>query len=228
MLAGCALIAAASLVYFDAETVPPFVIEKLPVRFETLWLVSLRLHVASALASFPLCLLLATRTLQRRLTLHRWLGRTTGVLVLLALVPSGVVLSFDAKGGPAVTAGFLLSAAIVAGCMVLGILAARRRQLVAHRRAMRHVVAQMSVAVTSRAMLMALDARAVDPDIAYVVALWLPVLGSAAVVEVLSLRAPWVWRSWSTIRERVRRVVISPFASVHPRGVVSSVPRLGR
>lgn len=228
MLAGCALIAAASLVYFDAETVPPFVIEKLPVRFETLWLVSLRLHVASALASFPLCLLLATRTLQRRLTLHRWLGRTTGVLVLLALVPSGVVLSFDAKGGPAVTAGFLLSAAIVAGCMVLGILAARRRQLVAHRRAMRHVVAQMSVAVTSRAMLMALDARGVDPDIAYVVALWLPVLGSAAVAQVLSLRAPWVWRSWSTIRERVRRVVISPFASVRPRGVVSSVPRLGR
>jgi hypothetical protein len=228
MLAGCALIAAASLVYFDFETLPPFAIEKLPVRFETLWLVSLRLHVASALVTFPLCLLLATRTLQRRLTLHRWLGRATGVLVLLALVPSGVVLSFDAKGGPVVTAGFLLSAGIVAGAMVLGTLAARRRELVAHRRAMRHVVAQMSVAVTSRALLMALDARGIDPDIAYVVALWLPVLGSAAAVEIMSLRAPWVWRSWSIIQERVRRVAISSFASVRPRGVESSVARLGR
>jgi hypothetical protein len=180
------------------------------------------------LVTFPLCLLLVTRTLQRRLTLHRWLGRTTGALVLLALVPSGVVLSFDAKGGPIVTAGFLLSAGIVAGCMVWGTLAARRRELVKHRRAMRHVVAQMSVAVTSRALLMALDARGVDPDTAYVVALWLPVLGSAAVVEIMSLRALGAWLSWFTVQERIRRVAISPFAGVRPRGIVSSVPRLGR
>jgi hypothetical protein len=93
---------------------------------------------------------------------------------------------------------------------------------------MRHVVAQMSVAVTSRALLMALDARGVDPDTAYVIALWLPVLGSAAVVEVMSLRALGAWLSWFTVQERMRRVAISPFASMRPRGIVSSVARLGR
>ena len=66
MWVGSVLIAASSLAYFDFATLPPFVIEKLPVRFEALWLASLRVHVASALLSFPLCLLLVTRWLQRR------------------------------------------------------------------------------------------------------------------------------------------------------------------
>jgi len=181
MLVGAAFITASSLAYFDLETLPPFVVEKLPVRFESLWLASLRIHVATALLSFPLCLALMTRSLQRRLAWHRGLGRVTGGLVLFALVPSGVVLAFDAKGGVGVTAGFLLSAAIVAWFMVRGVAAARRRDVAAHRRAMRHVVAQMSVAVTSRALLVLLDAGGLDPDVAYVVALWGPVLASAAV-----------------------------------------------
>jgi hypothetical protein len=85
-----------------------------------------------------------------------------------------------------VTAGFLLSALIVAGCTVQGVLAARRRELVAHARAMRHVFAQMSVAVTSRLMLVGLDVAGMDPDLAYVVALWVPVLASAAIAELVS------------------------------------------
>ena len=187
MLAGAALITSASLDYFDFETLPPFVVEKLPVRFESLWLGSLRVHVASALVSFPLCLLLATRTLQRRAVWHRWIGRFTGAVVLFGLVPSGAVLAFDAKGGAVVTLGFLLSGAIVAWFMVGGVLAARRRELLAHGRAMRHVLAQMSVAVTSRALILGLDALEVEPARSYVLALWVPVLASAAIAE---------WSSW--------------------------------
>lgn len=187
MLAGWALIALASLAYFDFEQLPPFVVEKLPVRFETLWLSSLRVHVAAAITSLPMCTVLMTRTLQRKPRVHRWLGRVAGIIVLFALVPSGIVLAFDAKGGNVVTAGFLLSAAIVAWFGVRGIAAARRRDLVAHRRAMRHLFAQMSVAVTSRATLIALDRFHVDPDAAYVYALWAPVLLSAAVAELASV-----------------------------------------
>ena len=54
MAAGAALIATASCAYFNFDNVPPFVIEKLPVRFEALWLASLRVHVAAAIISFPL------------------------------------------------------------------------------------------------------------------------------------------------------------------------------
>jgi len=186
MALGAAFITASSFVYFNHDELPPFVIEKLPLRFEALWLVSLRVHVVAAIVAFPACILLMTRALQRRARLHRWIGRITGAVVLFALVPSGVVLSFEAKGGPFVSAGFLLSGALVAWFMVKGVLAARRRELGAHRRAMLHVFAQMSVAVTSRALLFGLDAAGMSPDVAYVVALWCPVLGSAAMAELLA------------------------------------------
>ena len=208
MLAGAALITAQSLDYFDFETLPPFVIEKLPVRFEALWLGSLRVHVASALVSFPLCLFLATRTLQRRAVWHRWIGRVTGAVVLFALVPSGAVLAFDAKGGAAVTLGFLLSGALVGWFMVQGVLAARRRELLAHGRAMRHVLAQMSVAVTSRALIVGLDAFGVDPERSYVLALWVPVLASAFVAEFSGWRPALPTPTLVPSVERSRREVL--------------------
>lgn len=222
MLAGAVAITLASLVYFDFEQVPEFVIEKLPLRFERLWLVSLRIHVAAALVGFPLCIALMTRTLQRRPAWHRWIGRVAGIVVLFALVPSGSVLAFEAKGGRIVTAGFLLSAALVAGFMARGVVAARRRDLVLHRRAMRHVFAQMSVAVTSRAMLIGFDRLGVSPELAYVVALWAPVLGSAAVAEFLSVSSP------RQLIERIRRA-FSPLAVlVRVRSVARPVARIGR
>jgi uncharacterized membrane protein YozB (DUF420 family) len=228
MLIGSALITVASLAYFDFDTLAPFVIEKLPVRFEALWLASLRVHVAAASLSFPLCLSLMTRGLQRRAAWHRRLGRLTGMLVLFALVPSGVVLSFDAKGGKAVTAGFLLSAAIVAACMVCGVLAARRRDFAAHRRAMRHVVGQMSVAVTSRALILGLNALGVDPDVSYVVALWGPVLASVAVTELISLRSVSMAPSLVHPVERNPREVSPLAVLVRIRAVLRPVARLGR
>ena len=202
MLAGWALIAQASLEYADFENLPGFVIEKLPVRFETLWLFSLRAHVASAVLTFPLCIVLMTRWLQRKPVLHRWLGRVAGTLMLLVLVPTGAILAFDAKGGPIVSAGFLLSGAIVAVAGVQGILAARRRDLVTHRRAMRHVFAQMSVAVSSRVLMMVLDSNGMDPDRAYVVALWVPVLASAALAELPAIRVACV-RALGVFRQRL-------------------------
>lgn len=226
LLAGWALITAASLPYFDLETLPPFAIERLPVRFESLWLVSLRVHVAAAVSSFPLCLALMTRSLQRRPAWHRWLGRIAGVLVLFALVPSGVVLAFDAKGGAPVTLGFLLSAAIVGSGMVLGVRAAWQRNFASHRRAMRHVLAQMSVAVTSRLLIVGLDALGTDPDFSYVLALWAPVVLSAAAAELVSRRAPS--SSTPLQPERIRRETSPLVAVLRARALLRPLVRSGR
>jgi uncharacterized membrane protein len=228
MLAGAALITSTSLEYFDLEALPPFALEKMPLRFEAFWFASLRVHVASALLAFPLCLLLMTRWLQRRPTLHRPLGRIAGILVLVGLLPSGAVLAFEAKGGAVVTAGFLLSGAIVGWFMVQGVLAARRRELVSHRRAMQHVVGQMSVAVTSRALMLALDLAGMIPDRAYVIALWLPVVAHFALVELLSRRSAVSLRLPLRSSERMHREV-SPLAVLVPvRPVARSVGRVGR
>jgi hypothetical protein len=124
--------------------------------------------------------------LRRARVLHRYLGRVVGAVVLLALVPSGLVLALEAKGGAVVTAGFVVSALIVVVGMVAGIITARQRRFVDHRRAVLHVLAQLSVAVTSRALLVVLDAVSVEEHLAYVVSLWGPVLGSVVVVETLT------------------------------------------
>lgn len=205
---GAALIFASSLVYANFDELPPFVIEKLPLRFETLWMTSLRIHVATAVVTLPLCTLLMTRFIQRRATIHRWLGRLAGLLMVF-LVPSGAVLAFSAKGGAVVTAGFLLSAALVAWFMVKGVASARRRDLVTHRRAMLHVFTQMSVAVTSRAMLIGLDYTGISPETAYVVALWVPVLGSILVTESLSRSMSVYARAFGRIGHVVRSLVRS-------------------
>lgn len=186
MTLGSVAITLASLVYFDGDTVAPFVLEKLPLRFDSLWRFSLKVHVASALVAFPACLLLMTRMVQRRRTLHRSLGRGTGTLVVFGLVPSGLVLALEAKGGLWVSVGFVASGLIVLVAMTQGALEARRGRMDAHARCMRHVFAQMSVAVTSRTMLVALDLGGMHPDVAYVVALWVPVIASALAAEALS------------------------------------------
>ena len=183
---GAAWIIASSLVYFDVSRIAPFMIEKLPLRFEALWLFSLRVHVAAAMVSLPLCIALMTRPVQRRPRAHRWLGRLAGLVIVFALVPSGFVLSLEAKGGLFGTLGFMLSGAIVAFCMISGALAARRRDMPAHKRMMSHVFAQMSVAVSSRIMLVGFAALEIDHDSVYLISLWVPVLASAVLAELTS------------------------------------------
>ena len=190
MLLGSVLITLSSLVYFEPGTVAPFILEKLPLRFERLWRLALLVHVPSALVSFPACILLMTKVVQRRRNLHRWLGRVTGTVVGLLLVPSGLVLAQEAKGGVWVSVGFVLSGLIVWVALVRGVIDARRGRMLSHARSMRHLFAQMSVAVTSRTLLVLLDLGGMDPNLAYVLALWLPVLGSALVAEALSGSLP--------------------------------------
>jgi hypothetical protein len=187
---GAALIAWASRVYFASDELAPFVIEKLPLPHEDLWLAALKVHVVAASLALPACLLLSWPRTLRLPRAHRWLGRATGVVILAALVPSGLYLSLYAKGGAPATVGFALSGLLVAAAMTWGVGRARARDFVGHRRAMLHVLAQLSVAVTSRALLNVLDAAGIDPDPAYLFALWAPVLAGVAFVEVVLVRRP--------------------------------------
>jgi hypothetical protein len=187
---GALMIGWASRVYFASDELAPFVIEKLPLPHEDLWLAALKTHVVAASLSLPACLLLSWKRMLRFPRTHRWLGRGTGVVILAALVPSGLYLSLFAKGGVLSTVGFALSGLIVAWAMVRGVVRARAKDYVGHRRCMLHVLAQLSVAVTSRTLLNLLDAAGIDPDPAYLFALWVPVLAGVGFVEFWLARRP--------------------------------------
>ena len=187
---GALLIGWASRVYFDGAELAPFVIEKLPLPHEDLWMAALEIHVVAASLALPACLLLSIKRMLRFPRTHRWLGRGTGTVILLALVPSGLYLSLFAKGGAPATVGFALSGVIVALAMVQGVRRARAKDYAGHRRCMLHVLAQLSVAVTSRTLLYLLDAVGIDPEPAYLFALWAPVLAGVGFVEVCLSRRP--------------------------------------
>lgn len=187
---GALIIGWASRVYFASDELAPFVIEKLPLPHQDLWMAALKVHVVAAAFALPACLLLSLRRMLRFRRAHRWLGRATGGVILSALVPSGLYLSLFAKGGAPATAGFALSGVIVAAAMVRGIGRARAHDYTGHRRCMLHVLAQLSVAVTSRTLLLLLDAAGLDPDAAYLFALWAPVLASLGFVEFCMVRRP--------------------------------------
>jgi len=184
MALGSAFISYGCLAYVEEGEMHPFILEKLPLPNEQMWTTALYIHITAAALSFPTMLLLMSRALLRRVPrLHRWLGRLVGLVVLTALTPAGFYLAFFAKGGAVSTAGFLLTGAIVAVAMLRAVAAARRRDFHTHRRFMLHVLAQMSVAVTSRAVLVLFDVVGVDPERGYVIALWIPVIVSALVAE---------------------------------------------
>jgi uncharacterized membrane protein len=184
---GSAWITRESVPYFFGGRIHPFLLEKIEsgvLASAATWITALHVHVVAAVFALPACLALTLRSLQRRLPrVHRWLGRITAVAVLIALVPSGSYLALWAKGGAFSTTGFLVSGAITAFAMIQAVRAARARDFAAHRRYSAHVLAQLSVAVTSRALLVAFDRAAVDAELAYLVALWVPVVGGALVVE---------------------------------------------
>jgi hypothetical protein len=112
--------------------------------------------------------------------------------------------------------------------MVVGVQAARRHQLMLHARAMRHVVGQMSVAVVSRAMIVGLDALGVNPDIAYVLALWGPVLASVVMVEALSLLPKFQHRNSVKSTERSHREIPPLAIGMRARPLVRPAARVSR
>jgi len=196
LILGSAAITASSLAYFNADEYAPFVMEKLelPLPNEARYILALQVHVIAAAFALPACLLLLSRTLMRRAPrAHRWLGRVTGSVAVLALVPSGFYLSLFAKAGVVSTVGFMVSGAIVAVSMIRGVVAARAGNYAQHRRFVLHVVAQMAVAVVSRAMLYVAAAAGFDHEAAYIVCLWIPIFGCAAAVE-------WIVGSHSLFR----------------------------
>lgn len=216
---GSAAITWSSLVYFDADEYAPFVMEKLelPELNEERYTLALQVHVIAAAVALPACLLLISRTLRRRAPrVHRWLGRITGIIVVLALAPSGFYLSLFAKAGVLSTAGFMLSGAIIVVAMVRGVRAARAGAYAEHRRFVLHVLAQMAVAVVSRAMLFVAEMAAFDRETAYLASLWIPVLGCAGVVEWLAGPRHQSRRNHASLSARGR----------HPRPLVE--PGFGR
>lgn len=181
---GVWLMASASVSYLELGRRHPFFLEKLPLTHPKWWLAALYVHVPSALFALPSCLLLSVRRFPVRFpSIHRWLGRVTAALLLLAVVPSGMYLACFARGGLPSTLGFWLTGMITFVAMAKSVAYARERRMRDHRRMSAHVTAQLAVAVVSRFLLAGAEQLGLYDDWGYVAALWLPIFACALVAE---------------------------------------------
>lgn len=108
----------------------------------------------------------------KRPALHRWIGRTYGVMVLLAGI-GGLEMAIGTRAGPVAAWGFGLLAIAWLGTTGWGILLARAGQIAAHRRWMIRSVALSFAAVTLRLYLLVPPLTGLDFAIAYQAIAWL-------------------------------------------------------
>ncbi|MCO8121302.1 DUF2306 domain-containing protein [Stieleria sp. TO1_6] len=91
------------------------------------------------LASGPTSLLLGTVLLLSGgrpgwSVIHRWLGKTQLILVLLIVVPSGLVMALQAYAGPIAEIGFMAQSLLLAVTVVAAAATARSRRFLDHQR----------------------------------------------------------------------------------------------
>jgi uncharacterized membrane protein len=117
---------------------------------------------------------------------HRWLGRVQVVVLLLFVLPSSVVMSRHAFGGPPAGLSFLLLSLATAGCAIAGVVYARRRRYDRHRRWMLRSYVLICSAVALRLISGTSGLVGVpSPEAAYVFAAWSSWLFPLAVYEIV-------------------------------------------
>src|SRR5262249_7426201 len=131
-------------------------------------------------------ILLSDYVRRRHNVWHRWLGRIQVMILVLFVLPSSVVMSRYAFGGPLAGLSFLVLFVATAGCAVVGVVHARGRRFDQHRRWMLRTFVLLCSAVVLRLISGAAGLIGVpSPEQAYICAAWSSWLVPLAGFEVL-------------------------------------------
>lgn len=128
----------------------------------------------------------SSRLRQTRPRLHRWLGRTYGVAILLGGL-SGLMMAPNAGGGIVGQSGFFLLAVLWLATTATGIWQARQRNFASHQRWMIRSAALTWAAVTLRLYLPVLSTT-LGFDTGYMMVAWLCWVPNLLVAEWLLRR----------------------------------------
>ena len=125
---------------------------------------------------------------------HRFLGKTYALTVLLAAAPGGFIMAFFSRGGSAAAACFVLMSILAVWFTALAWRAALQHRFEAHRKWMARSYLLVISAVVLRLLDPALRRAGVPDELSYQVSVWLswvPSLLCFEVSESLSKRMKW-------------------------------------
>lgn len=180
-----------SLPYFSGRSALAFLEEKGPLASDPVWRLAFRGHVLGGIVCFLSAPLLFWNGLLSRFPkLHRWLGRLYGVSVLGWAGPTGLYLSFFAKGGLTGKSAFLGLGLLWWGATARGVQRIVAKRVAEHRRWMTRSYAMALSAVFFRLFHIAFFFLGLSDDPNYGLSLWLSLATSLVVGELLVRRAP--------------------------------------
>lgn len=173
--------------YFTFNLNMPFLNERSVLVEKTMWKVCFYMHIfAGALCITSALIQFSSWILRKRKNIHIISGKIYVFVVLLIGAPSGLYMTYFAKGGYAERAAFLAMAVFWFYTTYKGfVTAARDKNFVAHKHWMIRSYAMALTAVTFRIYHILFDEMGMDSFNNYSISLWISIIGNWLVAEFI-------------------------------------------
>lgn len=173
--------------YFTFDLNMPFLNERSVLVEKTVWKVCFYLHIsAGALCITSSLIQFSSWILRKRKKIHVISGKIYVFVVLLIGAPSGLYMTYFAKGGYAERAAFLAMAVFWFFTTYKGfVTAARDKNFVAHKHWMIRSYALALTAVTFRIYHILFDEMGMDTFNNYSISLWISIIGNWLMAEFI-------------------------------------------
>jgi hypothetical protein len=174
--------------YFSFSKQFSFIEERAVLFLRPLYSISFYIHIFAGMFCIGSALLqFSTAIIKKRKVIHVWSGRIYVFVVLLLGAPTGMYMSFFAKGGGAEKALFMFMAISWFFFTFKGFITILQKNVLAHKNWMIRSYAMALTAVTFRVYYLILYLLNVELTRNYEVSLWISVVGNLLVAELVIL-----------------------------------------
>ncbi len=178
-----------SLAYFLPNTMHQFFFERIELTMQDWWKYTVLTHVVAGLTCLISSLLQYSKILLKRTPrVHKYLGHIYALSIITVVFPTGVALSFVAKGGTSGMVGFLILSFATLLTLLLGMAAIYKRNIRSHQAWITRSFALITTAITFRTLQIGLDELGLDPDSNYQFSLWLSIAINLILAEYYLLK----------------------------------------
>lgn len=173
-----------SLDYFLPNRMHSFLFERIELTMQDWWRYTLYAHVIGGLTCLISSLLQYSKLLLKRAPrVHRYLGHIYALSIITLIFPTGIALSFVAKGGTSGMVGFLFLAVATLLTLILGMIAIFKRNIKSHQAWITRSFALVTTAITFRTLQIGFSNLAISQETNYQLSLWLSIIINLMLAE---------------------------------------------
>ncbi|MFT5634440.1 MAG: hypothetical protein ACI9SQ_002177 [Rubritalea sp.] len=173
-----------SLDYFLPNTMHSFLFERIELTMQDWWRYTLNAHVIGGLTCLISSLLQYSKLLLKRAPrVHKSLGYIYALCIITLVFPTGIALSFVAKGGTSGMIGFLFLAVATLLTLILGMVAIFKRDIKSHQAWITRSFALVTTAITFRTLQIGFSKLEISQETNYQLSLWLSIIINLMLAE---------------------------------------------